>query len=236
MSFAAAVFDLFGTLVPNYDLQVFADLERQIAVVLDLTVEDLRSRWSATAADRMSGVYPTLADNFASICTVPPPAPYPDAVLEAERLRTRAARTLMAPHTEDLATLAAIRAAGLRVAMVSNCTPEVPALWRESPLADLIDAPIFSTEVGLLKPDPAIYHAASRQLGVEPQACLYVGDGEHQELAGAAATGMTAVLLRRRDRDGHIHDPNADSWPGPILSRIPEVLSLLAVPNRGSPP
>lgn len=142
-------------------------------------------------------------------------------------MRIRVARTLVVPRAEDLATLAALRAAGLRIGLVSNCTPEVPALWRESPLVDLIDAPVFSTEVRLVKPAPAIYHTVCRQLEVAPQDCLYVGDGEHQELPGAAAVGMTAVLLRRAERDGQNHDPNADSWPGSVITQIPDVMDLL---------
>jgi len=56
---------------------------------------------------------------------------------------------------------------------------------------------VFSCEVGLAKPDPAIYHLAAARLGVEPAECLFVGDGGSDELSGAGAAAMTPVLLTR---------------------------------------
>src|SRR5687767_11157417 len=68
VGYAAVVFDLFGTLVPNYNVAVYHDLERRIAVRLGLTQAELHTRWSETFTARSTGVYPTLADNFAAVC------------------------------------------------------------------------------------------------------------------------------------------------------------------------
>lgn len=43
---------------------------------------------------------------------------------------------------------------------------EVPDLWNTCPLAAWFSSPVFSCEVGLIKPDPAIYRLACRRLGV----------------------------------------------------------------------
>jgi putative hydrolase of the HAD superfamily len=227
VAYAAVVFDLFGTLVPNYDLRVYADLEQRIAARLGLAPEELRKGWGATATERMSGQYLTLAHAYAVVSRTLMGTADPVACLAAEQMRCAVAATLLVPRAEDLATLAALREAGLRLGLVSNCTPEVPALWRASPLAPLIDAPIFSTEVHLVKPDPSIYRHAAELLDVAPSECLYVGDGEHQELTGAAEVGMTANLLRRAERDGQMHDPEADAWPGTVITEIPQLRSLL---------
>ena len=45
--------------------------------------------------------------------------------------------------------------------------------------------------------DPAIYRAASEALGVAPDACVFVGDGNASELDGARAVGMRAVRIER---------------------------------------
>ena len=52
-----------------------------------------------------------------------------------------------------------------------------------------------SAEVGMEKPDPAIFIFASQSLGVNPGNCLYLGDHEPDDLAGAVAAGMQARLV-----------------------------------------
>ena len=54
-----------------------------------------------------------------------------------------------------------------------------------------------SSEFGRAKPDPAIFLHASRCLGVAPGDCLFVGDHEPHDCAGAAAAGMNCHLVER---------------------------------------
>jgi putative hydrolase of the HAD superfamily len=61
----------------------------------------------------------------------------------------------------------------------------------------LFDTVLFSCEVKLKKPDRRIYELCAQRLGVEPDECLYVGNGGSDELAGARRAGMTPVLLTR---------------------------------------
>jgi putative hydrolase of the HAD superfamily len=82
-------------------------------------------------------------------------------------------------------------------------------------------------QVGRCKPDPALYLAACRRLGLDPADCLYVGDGGSQELTGAQRAGLTAVRLAAPDLAGHMVF-NADrGWAGPVLASLTEVLDLL---------
>lgn len=84
--------------------------------------------------------------------------------------------------------LARVRSAGLRAAVLSNA--EGPARAGLHGLADLV---VLSGEVGLRKPDPAIYLLAAQRLGVAPQRCLVVDDLS-RNVRGAVAAGMTGVL------------------------------------------
>ena len=69
--------------------------------------------------------------------------------------------------------------------MISVCSGDVEDVWDETPLAPHFDDVVLSCAVGLRKPDPAIYQLACERLGVEPEECLFVGDGANDELAGA---------------------------------------------------
>jgi putative hydrolase of the HAD superfamily len=108
------------------------------------------------------------------------------------------------------------------------CAPDTPAMWRASPLGGLVDVEVFSCEVGLRKPDPGIYLAATGRLGVDPTGCLYVGDGAYRELTGAAAVGMRAVLIRDpADAEVEALRPEAEEWSGESVEHLREVIALL---------
>jgi putative hydrolase of the HAD superfamily len=66
----------------------------------------------------------------------------------------------------------------------------------ESGVADLFDDVVCSGDVGLAKPDSAIYRLAAERLGVAPSACVFVDDMP-RNVAGATAAGMRAHLHHR---------------------------------------
>lgn len=104
------------------------------------------------------------------------------------------------------------RAAGGRTAVLSNCGPEVMGRVRAQRDVDrYFDAMVVSWEVGLLKPDPAIYRLTLQRLGVEAPAALFVDDravnvsaAEAAGLQGFRFTGEASIaaLRERLDRAG----------------------------------
>ncbi len=91
---------------------------------------------------------------------------------------------------DALVMLRAARSAGLLTALLSNSWDmEYP--WVD--LDPLLDVRIVSGDVGLRKPDPAIYRLASQRLGVPLEECAFVDDLEPNVVA-AQALGMHAVL------------------------------------------
>jgi putative hydrolase of the HAD superfamily len=92
------------------------------------------------------------------------------------------------PEMIDL--VAKVRAAGVRTALVTN------SFGIEYPREDwprLFDATVVSHEVGLRKPDPAIYELALKRLGVDPETVVFVDDMQ-PNIDAAAAMGMATVL------------------------------------------
>jgi putative hydrolase of the HAD superfamily len=64
-------------------------------------------------------------------------------------------------------------------------------------LADRFPVVVASAEVGLAKPDPAIFALACERLGVEPAAAAHVGDRLDLDAHGAAAAGLQGIWLDR---------------------------------------
>ncbi len=89
-----------------------------------------------------------------------------------------------------------VRERGLRTALVTNNAREFRAGWRSLlPLTELFDAVIDSSEVGIRKPDPAIFALALREIGgVAPEHAVFLDDF-HGNVAAARRLGMHGVLV-----------------------------------------
>jgi putative hydrolase of the HAD superfamily len=95
--------------------------------------------------------------------------------------------------------LAALRRRGVRLVCVSNWDYALPEVLERVGLADGLDSVVTSAAVGAAKPNPAIFVAGLELAGCEPAAALHVGDSAAEDVAGARAAGIRALLL---DRDG----------------------------------
>lgn len=99
------------------------------------------------------------------------------------------------PIDDDMrALLARLRASGrVRLGLLSNAPKGTTASLEARGLVPLFDDAIVSGDVGLAKPDPAIYRFAAERLGVEPVACLFIDDMP-RNIEGARQAGMTGHL------------------------------------------
>jgi len=97
---------------------------------------------------------------------------------------------------EILEALQELKRRGHKLCLVSNADAIDVLPWADSPLASLFDEAVFSCDVHLQKPDPAIYLLAAERMGAKPEDCVFVGDGGSNELAGAKAVGMRTVQAR----------------------------------------
>jgi putative hydrolase of the HAD superfamily len=87
----------------------------------------------------------------------------------------------------------AFRAAGGKTAILSNGIPEVMARVRATrPLEPVFDEVVISYEVGLAKPDRAIYELCLSRLGLLPRDALFVDDRE-ENIAAAHAVGLLTL-------------------------------------------
>jgi len=81
--------------------------------------------------------------------------------------------------------------------VTNNRTAEQQQKLRFLGLASLVDALITSEQVGVLKPDPAIYAVALARLGASPAETVMVGDNWTADVLGALAVGIRPVWLNR---------------------------------------
>jgi putative hydrolase of the HAD superfamily len=229
MAYRAIIFDLFGTLVGNFSTAAYNPIITQMAAALSTSFDPLYQQMGAAYRDRESGKFASVEESFAWVCrALSLTAVTPAQVEQLAQLHYEYVAGVLVPDPGVPETLATLRSRGLRLGLISNCGPDVPRLWPASPLSPLMDAALFSCQIGVKKPDPRIYAAAAARLGVPAAACVYVGDGSYEELRGAAQAGMIPVLKRVDLAD--VYDPNRDEvkgWKGAAITTIGEILGLI---------
>ena len=114
-----------------------------------------------------------------------------------ESRRRRFELGLVGIEAEILDAIDRLRAADIRIALVSDAGADDVESWERSPLRNRFDATVFSYKLGIRKPDARIYKHALDAIGVAPGDTLFVGDGGSDEHRGARAVGMEAVLVTR---------------------------------------
>jgi HAD superfamily hydrolase (TIGR01549 family) len=104
---------------------------------------------------------------------------------------------LRRPIAGGLALLQALKPAYKVGIVTNNRTAEQQEKLRYLGMSHLVDALITSDDVGVLKPDPAIYAQALQRLGAEAAETVMVGDNWQADVVGALAVGIRPVWLNR---------------------------------------
>jgi putative hydrolase of the HAD superfamily len=222
--YRAVLFDFFGTLTQAVIRGPWhAAIARRLGCEPDQFTAILDDSFEARASGRLGGPRATMR----WACQQLGAQPSAKRLRAAARARVAAVWADTCLRSDSEPVLAAIRARGLRTCVISDCGHELPAFLPVLPLAPLLDTCVYSVDVGVCKPHPAMYLTACERLGVAPQECLYVGDGGSRELTGAIDVGMRAVRLAAPDLTGHLVFSPDRAFAGPTLQSLTQVVELI---------
>lgn len=136
--------------------------------------------------------------------------------------------TFTDPDVEPLIKL--LRDKGLRTGVLSSTA--WPAAWHEEMLErdgvlHLFDAVVWSSDLRYTKPHREAFLAAMAAVGVDdPADCVYVGDRLYDDVSGAKAAGMRAVLIPNSQIPAHQHVA-VDVEPDAVIRRLSELPAVL---------
>lgn len=188
----AVFFDLFFTLItPTYNL------EQNEYDILKLSQEEWESyaEESSLYNKRALGHITTSEQIIETIIETIPYTYSKEQKLQVLQAREqRMYNALNNVSEEIITTLKWLKAKGLKLYLISNADFIDCKHWVDSTLYPFFDDAIFSCNVGLLKPDKQIYQLALNRSNLNPDNCLYVGDGGSDELVGAKRAGMMTVF------------------------------------------
>jgi putative hydrolase of the HAD superfamily len=142
---------------------------------------------------------------------------------------------------EAMPVLTHLRRRNKTVGLVSNFDhpPHVRRILSENGWATVFDTIVISSEVGVKKPDPAIFALALQRTGISAADAIYVGD-THDDVAGAIAAGIQPIFITRTDKptdasalDFQYADQQTDDFQNgfsknavTIIRNLQEVLTL----------
>jgi len=117
-----------------------------------------------------------------------------------DELNRQDARMWTTSNPAMLAWQRGLKAAGIRTAILSNMGDSVlENIKREFRWIDDFDVLVWSYQLHMAKPDPAIYRHALQQLGTRPQETLFIDD-KLVNVEAAQALGMRALEFTTVDR------------------------------------
>lgn len=135
------------------------------------------------------------------------------------------------PYEKTHEVLECLKRDSIGLGVISNWDPSARDVLRDSKLIEFFDPIIISCEVGASKPDPAIFHTALERAGVEPGACLYIGDNYYDDALGSRRIGMDALIINRYGKLGVEEITDC-----PIISDLSQVIPHIARRNGKSAP
>jgi 2-haloacid dehalogenase len=136
----------------------------------------------------------------------------------------------LAPFDDVADTLRALRAAGLRTAILTNGSPEmIDAGCRHAGLTPLLDAILSVEDVGVFKPHPRVYQLAVDRLGLPAQHIAFLSSNGW-DAAGAAQFGFRVVWCNRYGQ----RRERLPASPAAEIERLDALLPLLGLPSHAS--
>jgi putative hydrolase of the HAD superfamily len=122
-------------------------------------------------------------------------------------------------HPQVYEALAYLKDAGYILGIVSNRTFPYLEKLEALQLERYMSCALAAGELGLWKPDPAIFHKALDLLGLKPEEVFYIGDNYYTDILGAKSAGIRCFLL---DPEGVFSEPGCE-----VIDCISEILELL---------
>lgn len=243
----AVIFDLGGTLLNfNPDHRPWLDWERvglasaytylseqgyriEEEELVTHFLERLPERWERAA---QGGENLCLGDVMREACAACGVTPTEQEIKEAVAHYIEPLDARVVPYDDTVETLATLHAQHYRLGLVSNTMWPAEYHCRELVRFGLLpyfDHTVFSSEVGIWKPQPGIYRLSLEALDVTADEAVFVGDMPAHDLVGAKEVGMRAVY---KQNDAFLPDGVEADAVIERLSELPGVIERWQAAGR----
>ena len=130
------------------------------------------------------------------------------------------------------AALKSLRARGLRVGVLSNAPSDLPKMLDRLGLLPHLDFAVVSAVEGVRKPDRRIFERTLERAGVAAEEALHVGDLFLEDILGAGAVGIEALLIERGTRSLFPNFPESAGRSVPADKVVRDLAAVVEVAER----
>jgi HAD superfamily hydrolase (TIGR01509 family) len=185
---------------------------------------DSEAQYQAAVAQQIGIDAPTVMRRFLETQGLPTDDDIVEAAAEAY---CRGGPELVAPlRLGAIETLTTLKARGLRLGAISNTIQPGRFLatnLQRWGLTELFDVRVYSSDIGVAKPNPKIFQVGLERMGVAAENAVYVGDRLVPDVGGAHGVGMKAVLIEV----AHRVESHQAIVPDAQVKELPELLDVL---------
>lgn len=232
--FKAVLFDLYDTLV-WLDTSA-SDAGRQaLADRLGVPLAVFMKEWRRSVADRMMGRGGSLGDHLAATAGALGCRTSAELIGDLVEIERRRLESSVHLYPAALPLLRELSSRGCRLGLLSNVSDGAALPIYHLGMDDLFHRLILSHEVGLLKPDPAIFHLACERLGVAPQETAFVADGGFCELDAAFDMGIYSIQVVQENQSPDFGSSSRYHATARGLSQVATLLGAGARAEGGRP-
>jgi HAD superfamily hydrolase (TIGR01549 family) len=227
VSIDAVIFDWGGTLTPWHTVDLAEEWRVYARVVAPEDVEAVAAALIAAGDEVWAAARVHQQSNTLTGLLAAADVPYSDDAV-------RALRDFWEPHTytdpEVPELFSQLRQRDIRIGVLSNTI--WPREWHEDVfirdgVRDLLDGAVYTSEIAHTKPHPEAFHLAMTAVGVtDPGRCVFVGDRPYDDISGARAIGMRAVLVPHSEIPISQQVP-VDVEPDAIIDRLAELIQYI---------
>ena len=186
----AVIFDMFETLVSLFEGRTY--FGEHIAADVGTDPAAFRKEWHSIENDRSIGKY-TIEEGLEVVLKRLDIYSPEKVELAASKRRDSLDDTFNGIPDATFEMLDELKKRDVRIGLITNTFSDERDFIRASKLFPYFDVALISYEQGVCKPDLEIYGRMTKQLGLKPEECLYVGDGGSKELYAARDAGMHPV-------------------------------------------
>lgn len=223
--FKAVLFDLYDTLV-WLDTAV-SDAGRQaMADRLGVPLDSFTREWRRSVADRMMGRGGSLRDHLAATAGAQGCRPTAELIGDMVEIERRRLESSVHLYPDAVPLLRKLFSQGCRLGLLSNVSDGAAVPIYHLGVDALFHQMILSHEVGLLKPDPAIFRLACERLGVPPEETAFVADGGFSELDAAFDMGIYSIQVVQENQSPDFGSSSRYHATARGLSQVEALLCL----------
>jgi putative hydrolase of the HAD superfamily len=199
----AALLDLYDTVARTR----WSELSARLASELEVDLADLYRGYELTRDARAVGAFESPEGDMIAIVQAAGVQTTSALIERLLAMEQAFAETGIELWEDSLPVVRELGARGVKTALISNCSHATRGIVDRLGIAEAFDEVVLSFEVGLRKPDPAIYRLTLDRVGVEAARAVFVDD-QPAYCDGAMAVGIETFLIDRSgsgvpDHDGH---------------------------------